>query len=304
MKVMLVNGSSHLHGTTMAALEEMIKVFHSEEVETEVVQLGGKPIADCLQCNVCQKTGKCVIKDDGVNEFVEKAKTADGFVFATPVYFAHPSGRLYDFLDRAFYSAGGSKLAVCICHDGMIPELAREAAYKGCNVYIRISGYSTQVNDQWILTNRSNAWQNLMYTVSVNLAGYDGVFYYFGEGQITNYDGTVLVQGQRNPYEIVTGEIHPELADQARKEWGLENNIYNLGHRGYVAKPGGESDSGLTYIKDLAEGKYHLPWEDDMDIKDGTIYGYPTTGGRFGTEPSPDPYGIHEYKGIDYHTKK
>ncbi|MFR5914517.1 MAG: nitrilase-related carbon-nitrogen hydrolase [Blautia wexlerae] len=74
-----------------------------------------------------------------------------------------------------------SKLAVCICHDGMIPELAREAAYKGCNVYIRISGYSTQVNDQWILTNRSNAWQNLMYTVSVNLAGYDGVFYYFGE---------------------------------------------------------------------------------------------------------------------------
>lgn len=107
MKVMLVNGSSHLHGTTMAALEEMIKVFHSEEVETEVVQLGGKPIADCLQCNVCQKTGKCVIKDDGVNEFVEKAKTADGFVFATPVYFAHPSGRLYDFLDRAFYSAGG-----------------------------------------------------------------------------------------------------------------------------------------------------------------------------------------------------
>ena len=81
--------------------------FHSEEVETEVVQLGGKPIADCLQCNVCQKTGKCVIKNDGVNEFVEKAKTADGFVFATPVYFAHPSGRIYDFLDRVFYSAGG-----------------------------------------------------------------------------------------------------------------------------------------------------------------------------------------------------
>lgn len=75
----------------------------------------------------------------------------------------------------------GSKLAVCICHDGMFPELAREAAYKGCNVYIRISGYSTQVNDQWIWTNRTNAWQNLMYTVSVNLAGYDDVFYYFGE---------------------------------------------------------------------------------------------------------------------------
>lgn len=176
----------------------------------------------------------------------------------------------------------GSKLAVCICHDGMFPELAREAAYKGCNVYIRISGYSTQVNEQWILTNRSNAWHNLMYTFSVNLAGYDGVFYYFGQGQLCNYDGTTLVQGSRNPNEIVTGEIFPKLADNARISWGLENNIYNLGHRGYVAYPGGMSDCGLTWVKDLAAGKYKLPWEDKIKIKDGAIYGYPTTGGRFG----------------------
>ena len=106
MKVMFVNGSSHVHGTTMAAIEEMQKVFESENIETEVIQLGAKPLADCLQCNVCNRTGKCVFQDDGVNEFVEKAKSADGFVFATPVYFAHPSGRIFSFLDRAFYSAG------------------------------------------------------------------------------------------------------------------------------------------------------------------------------------------------------
>lgn len=109
MKVMLVNGSSHIHGTTMASIEEMIRVFESENIETEVIQLGGKPIADCLQCNVCNKTGKCVFDDDGVNEFVEKAKSADGFIFATPVYFAHPSGRILSFLDRAFYSAGSNE---------------------------------------------------------------------------------------------------------------------------------------------------------------------------------------------------
>lgn len=109
MKVMLVNGSSHIHGTTMAALEEMIRVFKSENIETEVIQLGGKPIADCLQCNVCNKTGKCVFNEDGVNEFVEKAKSADGFIFATPVYFSHPSGRILSFLDRTFYSAGSNE---------------------------------------------------------------------------------------------------------------------------------------------------------------------------------------------------
>ena len=59
---------------------------------------------------------------------------------------------------------------------------------------------------------------------------------------------------------------------------------YNLGHRGYVAYPGGQPDTQMTYIKDLAEGKYRLPWEDEMTIKDGSIYGYPTTGGRFGNK--------------------
>lgn len=106
MKVILVNGSSHAQGTTMKALEEMIKIFSEEGIETEVIQLGNKPLADCIQCNVCQKSGKCIFKDDGVNEFVEKARQADGFVFATPVYFAHPSGRIFSFLDRAFYSNG------------------------------------------------------------------------------------------------------------------------------------------------------------------------------------------------------
>ena len=105
MKVLLVNGSSHPNGTTMRALQEMIQVFTENDVETEVIQLGGKPIADCLQCNMCQKTGRCVFQDDGVNAFVEKAYGADGFVFASPVYFAHPSGRLLSFLDRVFYSS-------------------------------------------------------------------------------------------------------------------------------------------------------------------------------------------------------
>jgi len=154
MKVILVNGSSHLHGTTMAALEEMIKVFHSEEVETEVIQLGGKPIADCLQCNVCQKTGKCVFKDDGVNEFVEKAKTADGFVFATPVYFAHPSGRIYDFLDRAFYSAGSNEVYDAFkFKPGAAVAVARRggttAALDGINKYFGIAQMPVAGSTYW-----------------------------------------------------------------------------------------------------------------------------------------------------------
>ena len=91
----------------MKAIEEMIKVFKEEGIETEVFQVGPKPIADCLQCGYCEKHDKCVFAEDGVNSFVAKAKEADGFVFASPVYYAHPSGRILSFLDRAFFS--GSK---------------------------------------------------------------------------------------------------------------------------------------------------------------------------------------------------
>ena len=109
MKVLILNGSSHSNGTTMQAVKELQKIFAEENVETEVVQLGGRPIADCLQCEKCRELGKCVI-DDGVNEFVQKAREADGFVFATPVYYAHPSGRILAFLDRAFYSSGTDEI--------------------------------------------------------------------------------------------------------------------------------------------------------------------------------------------------
>ena len=106
MKVLLVNGSSHVNGTTMMALNEMVSVFEKDGIETEIIQTGAAPLADCLQCGACGKKGQCVFEDDGVNEFVQKAREADGFVFASPVYFAHPSGRLFSFLDRAFFSAG------------------------------------------------------------------------------------------------------------------------------------------------------------------------------------------------------
>ncbi len=149
MKVLLVNGSSHEHGTTARALDEMIGVFRSEGAETEVIQLGGKAIADCMQCGRCSKHGKCVIETDGVNAFVEKAKEADGFVFATPTYYAHPSGRLFSFLDRAFYSAS----EVFMFKPGAAVAVARRggttAALDAVNKYFGISQMPVAGSTYW-----------------------------------------------------------------------------------------------------------------------------------------------------------
>lgn len=105
MKVLMLNGSSHINGTTMAALTEVGKALEEDGIEYEIFQIGGGPIADCLGCGQCTESG-CIFSDDVVNAFVEKAKAADGYIFGTPVYYAHPSGRIQSFLDRVFYSSG------------------------------------------------------------------------------------------------------------------------------------------------------------------------------------------------------
>ena len=105
MKVLMLNGSAKPNGNTYAALSEIGKQLEKEGISHEIFQMGGDVVRDCIGCGQCTETG-CIFADDKVNEFIAKAKEADGFVFGTPVYYAHPSGRILSFLDRAFYSGG------------------------------------------------------------------------------------------------------------------------------------------------------------------------------------------------------
>ena len=111
MKVLLINGSSREHGCTYTALKEVADSLEKNGIDTEIIFIGNEPIRDCIGCGYCKKNKcGCVFKDDIVNEVIEKAKSADGFVFGSPVYYAHPSGRLLSFMDRLFY-AGSENFA-------------------------------------------------------------------------------------------------------------------------------------------------------------------------------------------------
>ena len=107
MNVLLVNGSPDAHGCTALALAQVEHALHAAGVEAEQLWLGNGPVRDCIDCGKCAATGRCIFKDDAANELLQRAKTADGFVFGTPVYYAHPSGRILSVLDRAFYAGGG-----------------------------------------------------------------------------------------------------------------------------------------------------------------------------------------------------
>jgi formamidase len=170
----------------------------------------------------------------------------------------------------------GCKLSLIICHDGMFPEMAREAAYKGAEILLRTAGYTAPIRNSWRFTNQSNAFCNLMVTASVCMCGSDGTFDSMGEGMVCNFDGEIIAHGTSGRVdEIITAEVRPDLVREARIGWGVENNIYQFGHRGYVAVAGGAQDCPYTYMTDLAAGRYRLPWEDQVRVTDGTPCGFP-----------------------------
>ena len=103
MRVELINGSPHPKGSTSAALLEVERTLREEGVETHTYWVGARPIGGCLGCGKCAELGRCVI-DDGVNEFRELARKADGFVFGSPVHYAAISGHMKSFMDRLFFS--------------------------------------------------------------------------------------------------------------------------------------------------------------------------------------------------------
>jgi formamidase len=180
----------------------------------------------------------------------------------------------------------GSTLSLIICHDGMFPEMAREAAYKGAEIIIRTAGYTAPIRHAWHITNQANAFSNLAYTANVCLCGSDGSLDSMGEGMFCNFDGTVLVQGGGRVDEIITAELRPDLVREARTGWGVENNIYQLYHRGYVAVKGGAQDCPYTFMHDMVNGSYQLPWP--VDVTDGTSCGFaPPTRSYQGPEAQP-----------------
>ena len=147
-KVLLLNGSPRAHGCTAAALDEMIRIFETEGIETELIQVGNQAIRGCVACGFCTKNGRCVV-NDLVNETAPKLEAADGLVIGSPVYYGSPNGTLLSFLDRLFYSTPFSKhmkvgAAVVSCRRG-----GNTASFDVLNKYFTISGMPVASSTYW-----------------------------------------------------------------------------------------------------------------------------------------------------------
>ena len=147
-KVLLLNGSPNEHGCTYTALQESADTLAKHGVESEILYLGKKPVAGCIDCGRCAQTGRCAF-DDKVNEVLERLDEYAGIVVGSPVYYAGPSGQLCAFLDRLFYCsesrmAGKLAASVVSCRRG-----GASAAFDRLNKYFGISNMHIVGSQYW-----------------------------------------------------------------------------------------------------------------------------------------------------------
>jgi len=160
MKVLLVNGSPHKEGSTYTCLSEIAKTLNNENIETEIIQIGIDPIASCRGCGACNKLKKCVI-DDKVNEFIEKAKTADGFIFGSPVHYSGPYGNLVSFMNRVFFAGSRADSEIFRLKPAASISCARRAGavstFDQLNKFFTISEMPIISSRYWNMAFGSNA---------------------------------------------------------------------------------------------------------------------------------------------------
>ena len=98
-KVIVITTSLRAKSNSDILAERLIAGAKDAGHDVERISLKGKTVKFCIGCLVCQKTQKCVLKDDAV-EIAEKVRNADTLVFVTPIYYYEMSGQMKTLLDR------------------------------------------------------------------------------------------------------------------------------------------------------------------------------------------------------------
>ena len=129
-KVLVISSSLRAKSNSDILVKRLIAGAEEAGHEVEYISLKGKEIRFCIGCLACQKTLKCVQKDDTV-WIAEKVRDADTLVFATPIYYYEMSGQMKTLLDRMnpLYSADYKfrkvyLLSVATEDEAFVPEKA------------------------------------------------------------------------------------------------------------------------------------------------------------------------------------
>lgn len=149
MKVLMINGSPRADGNTFIALSEIAKQLNKHGVDTEIVQLGTKPLHCCVACGHCRNGKHCVFDDDPCNEIIDKMATSDALIVGTPTYYGQPNGGVLSVMQRVFYACSENvqnkpAAGVAICRRG-----GATAAFNSLNMIFQMSNMPLVSSQYW-----------------------------------------------------------------------------------------------------------------------------------------------------------
>ena len=103
MKVLAIIGSPRKDGNTTLLTHEVVETLGKENIDTEILNIGGKTIKPCIACGKCfdMQNKQCILTDDMVNECILKMEKADAILLASPTYFANVTTEIKALIDRA-----------------------------------------------------------------------------------------------------------------------------------------------------------------------------------------------------------
>ena len=102
MKLVAFNGSPRKDGNTHIMIQHVFEVLETEGINCEEIIVGGQMVRGCTACMKCiTDLGQCAIKEDKVNEWIEKMKGADAIIMASPTYFANITSEMKALIDRS-----------------------------------------------------------------------------------------------------------------------------------------------------------------------------------------------------------
>jgi len=107
VKVVAFNASARKDGNTAILINHVLAQLQNEGIETELIQLAGKKIRGCMACYKCRqnKDQRCSVKNDVLNDCIEKMLEADGIILGSPTYLANVSAEMTALIDRAGFVA-------------------------------------------------------------------------------------------------------------------------------------------------------------------------------------------------------
>ncbi len=149
MKVLLINGSPRAGGNTSIALQEMVKVFEKNGIETKTVQVGQMTIRGCVSCGYCSKGNGCAIQDIVNDSLAADFEACDGMVVASPVYYAAANGTLVSLLDRLFYSTRFNKYMKVGASVAVARRGGCSTTFDQLNKYFTIAGMPLASSQYW-----------------------------------------------------------------------------------------------------------------------------------------------------------